>query len=205
MKRTILLSFLLMLSIQVLKAQSIFIKSGRNLTNYKFDASTSTGLGLQNEIGKSYEFGYMSDLPEKKRFYYGVSLGLEEFNASASYATNQLVWETSYANLKGLAYYTLYKSDRNRIAAKAGLGLATLIHGRQQINGTRYDLLKQDEFKGAFLSTQFGLAYSLVINNQMNLHLDYDYGNQFSITNSSEQKLSFINHGLSLGFSVNIN
>lgn len=205
MKKTILLIFLMMLSIQVLKSQSIFIKSGRNLTNYKFSSSVNETAHLQNEIGKSYEFGYTSNLAAKKRFYYGVSLGLEEYNASGSYFSNQLVWETSYANLKGLSYFTLYKNDRQRVAVKAGLGLATLIHGRQQINTSRYNLLKENEFKGLFISPQIGLSYNFAINNQMNLLVDYDYANQYSLTNTSDQKLSFINHSLSIGFSVNIN
>ena len=205
MKKTILLIFLMTLSIQVLKSQSIFIKSGRNLTNYKFSSSVNEAASLQNEIGKSYEFGYISNLSARKRFYYGVSLGLEEYNASGSYSSNQLVWETSYANLKGLGYYTLYKNDRQHVSAKAGLGLATLIHGRQQINTSRYNLLKENEFKGLFISPQIGLSYNFAINNQMKLLVDYDYANQYSLTNTSDQKLSFINHSLSIGFSVNIN
>jgi hypothetical protein len=206
MKKIILLSFLMILSIQVLQAQSIFIKSGRNLTNYKFGNATSESPFLQNEIGQSYEFGYISNQPSENRFYYGLSLGLEEYNASGGqYSTNALVWETNYANFKGLGYYRLYSNEKSAIAIKGGLGLATLIHGRQQINGARFDLLKQDEFKGLFLSPQLGLSYTFSIDKSISLLLDYDYGRQFSLTNGTEQKLSFINHSLSLGFSVNIN
>ena len=195
-----------MLGIQGIKAQSIFIKSGRNLTNYKLSGTTNQAVFLQNEIGQSYEFGYLSRQPEKKRFYYGISLGLEQYNATGgNYSPNNLTWETNYANLKGLGYFKILSANRNQIALKGGLGLATLIHGRQEINGTRYDLLKQDEFNGLLVSPQIGLAYSLQINKDINLHLDYDYANQFSVTNSSDQKLTFINHSLSLGFSVNIN
>lgn len=195
----------MILSIQVLQAQSIFIKSGRNLTNYKFGNETSESPLLQNEIGQSYEFGYISKKPLENKFYYGVSLGLEQYNASGGqYSTNTLVWETNYANLKGLGYYRIYSSEKSSIAVKGGLGLATLIHGRQQINGARFDLLKQDEFKGLFLSPQIGLSYIFSIDNGISLLLDYDYGHQFSLTNGTEQKLSFINHSLSLGLSVNI-
>ncbi|QEK52315.1 hypothetical protein FYC62_12150 [Pedobacter aquae] len=205
MKRIILLSLLLLLSMQFLKAQSVFIKSGRNLNNYIFSSSGNEVANLQNEIGQSYEFGYISKIPQKKRFYYGFSLGLEEYNASGSYASNNLVWETSYANFKGLGYYKLLQIDRNSLAVKGGLGFATLIHGRQQINGGRYDLLKETEFKGLFLNTQLGLSYSFSINNDIHLLADYDYGKQYSLANSSNQKLSFNNHSLSLGFSININ
>ncbi len=205
MKRIIILSLLLLFSMQFLKAQSVFIKSGRNLNNFKFSSSGNEVANLQNEIGQSYEFGYNSKIPQKKRFYYGFSLGLEEYNASGSYASTNLVWETSYANLKGLGYYKLIKIDRNLLAVKGGLGFATLIHGRQQIDGARYDLLKEKEFKGVFLNTQLGLAYSFSISNDIHLLADYDYGKQYSLANSSNQKLSFNNHSLSLGFSININ
>lgn len=206
MKRTILLSFLMILSLQVLNAQSIFIKSGRNLTHYKFANATSESPLLQNEIGQSYEFGYISKKPIDNKFYYGVSLGLEQYNASGGqYSTNALVWETNYANFKGLGYYKIYGNKKNSIAVKGGLGLATLIHGRQQINGARFDLLKQDEFNGLLLSPQIGMSYNFSIDNGISLLLDYDYANQFNLTNSNDQKLSFINHSLSLGFSVNIN
>lgn len=205
MKRTILLSILLMLSIQVLKAQSVFIKSGRNLTNYKLSGAVNNPVFLQNEIGQNYEFGYLSNQKDNS-FYYGVSLGLEQYNATGgNYSANNLVWETNYANLKGLGYFKVLDNDINQIAIKGGLGLATLIHGRQEINGARYDLLKEAEFKGLFISPQLGLAYSMKINSDINIHLDYDYANQISLTNRSQQKLKFINYSLSLGFSININ
>lgn len=206
MKRTILLSLVLLLGIQVLKAQSIFIKSGRNLTNYKLSGTTNTPVFLQNEIGQSYEFGYLSKQKDSKRYYYGISLGLEQFNATGgNYSPNNLVWETNYALVKGLGYYEIFEKSNHQLSLKGGLGLATLIHGRQEINGTRYDLLKQQEFNGLFVSPQIGASYRLKINNDISMLLDYDYANQFSVTNSSEQKLKFINHSLSLGFNVNIN
>jgi hypothetical protein len=206
MKKTIFLSLLLLFSIQIIQAQSIFIKSGRNLTNYKLNGTTNQPVFLQNEIGQSYEIGYQSKQPDAKRFYYGVSLGLEQFNASGgNYSPNNLVWETNYAILKGLGYFRVFEKTGNQIALKGGLGLATLIHGRQDINGTRYDLLKQKEFNGLLLSPQVGLSYRLKVNNDISLLVDYDYANQFSVTNSTEQKLKFINHSLSLGFNVNIN
>lgn len=205
MKRTILLSFLLLVSLQYIEAQTVFIKSGRNLNNYKFSSSGNEVANLQNEIGQSYEFGYIGKIPEKKRFYYGYSIGLEEYNASGSYASNNLVWETSYANFKGLGYYRLLKIERHLLSIKGGLGLATLIHGRQQINGGRYDLLKEKEFKGLFLNTQLGLSYSFSINNNIQVLADYDYGKQYRLANNNGQKLSFNNHSLSLGFSIDIN
>jgi hypothetical protein len=206
MKRSILLSLVLLLGIQVLKAQSIFIKSGRNLTNYKLKGTTNQPVFLQNEIGQSYEIGYQSKQPDVKPYYYGISLGLEQFNASGgNYSPNNLVWETNYAVLKGLGYFRVFEKSSHQLSLKGGLGLATLIHGRQEINGARYDLLKQKEFNGLFLSPQAGVSYRLKINNDIGILLDYDYANQFSVTNSSEQKLKFINHSLNLGFNVNIN
>ena len=209
MKKPFLLSFLIgfmvMLCIHQSKAQSISIKTGRNLTNYKFGNSNNELPGLQNEIGQTYEFGYISKRANDKRFYYGFSAGLEEYNASGSISTINLVWETTYANVKGLGYYKLFYNDKHGVALKGGLGLATLIHGRQQINGTRFDLLNQDEFKGLFISPQIGLSYNMFINKDISLRLDYDYGRQFSLSNNnSTQRLQFINHSLSLGFSVNI-
>lgn len=199
------MGLLLMLGIQVSRAQSIFIKSGRNLTNYKFSNSANESPNLQSEVGQSYELGYMSGQPNNSRLYFALSAGLDQYNASGNYATTNLVWETNYANLKGSGYLTIFDNGRSGLSVKAGLGLATLVHGRQQINGTRYDLLKQDEFKGLFISPQVGLSYSFSINSEMDIHLDYDYGRQYSLTNGNGQKLSFIDHGISVGLSMNIN
>lgn len=195
--------FLMTLCIQQIKAQSIFIKTGRNLTNYTFNSTSLAN--LQNEIGQTLELGYTGYRPNNKRFYYGLSAGIEEYNASGIILGSNLVWETTYANVKGLAYYELLHNEKNGIAIKSGLGLATMMHGRQQIDGKRYDLLKQDEFKGVFISPQIGLSYHMTINRMVSLCLDYDYAHQFSLTNTTDQKLQFINHSLSVGFSIDLN
>ena len=196
---------MLMISIQLLKAQSIFIKSGRNLTHYIFGNNLNEIPKLQNGIGQTLEFGYTSKQTADKRLYYGFSAGLEEYNASGSIATINLVWETTYANFKGLGYYTLFYNDKHGVALKGSLGLATLIHGRQQINDTRFTLSKEDEFKVVFINSQIGLSYNMVINKDVSFRLDYDYGQQFNLSDISKtQKLRFVNHSLSLGFSVNI-
>lgn len=205
MKKTLFLSCLLMIVIQTIQAQSIFINSGRNLTNYEFEDPTNAIVNLQNEIGQNYEVGFMSGKKEKKRYFYSVSAGVNEYNASGgSYSNNRLVWNTSYITLKGQGYYSLYTHDRHLFAAKAGLSLETLVHGRQQVNANSYDLLKQGNFNGLFVSPQFGVFYNFEISNNMNLHVNYDYAQHYS-TKSNETKLSIINHSLSVGFSVNIN
>jgi len=207
MKKTFLLSFLtgtmVMLCIHQSKAQSIFIKTGRNLTNYTF-GSTSL-VQLQDEIGQTYEFGYTSKQTTDKRFYYGFSAGIDDYNASGSIAGTNLSWETTYANVKGLGYLQLLNNDKNGVALKGGLGLATLIHGRQQIDGVRYNLSRQDEFKGMFICPQIGLSYNLSLNKDVSLRLDYDYARQLSMGKNPNPKLQFNNHSLRLGFSVDLN
>lgn len=204
MKYIVLLFFLFLIREQDLKAQSIFFKTGGNLTKYVFDNYSNAVTNLQSETGKNYGLGFMSKQANKQVFYYTLSAGLEEYNASGFYANNNLVWETLYVNLKGLGYISLFNNSKNQISLKQGLGLATLVHGRQQINEVRSDLLKENEFKGLFIDLQAGLSYNLTIIKDICFSVDYDYGHQYNLSNKSEQKLSFINHSLSFGFGINI-
>lgn len=194
-----------MLGVKVINAQSIAIKYGKNLTKYKFgNGGDSEPINLQNKIGQNYEFNFTSYQDINSKYYYGFSAGVEERNANGSYLNTNLNYETTYANFKVLGYSILFRDNQSQLSLKGGLGLSTLIYGRQQINGVGYNLIKDAEFNGFFIGPQIGLSYDMAINRDISLRLDYDYAHQFSLTNTTRQKLQFTNHCLSLGLSINI-
>jgi outer membrane protein OmpA-like peptidoglycan-associated protein len=102
-------------------------------------------------------------------------------------------------------YYSIFKNNSFDIAAKAGLGLATLGYGKQEINGTFYDLSSQKEFSGLLVEPSVGLQIKCIITKSVYFSLGYNYLKSFNVSNSTPEKLSFTTNQFQLGIHVAMN
>jgi hypothetical protein len=203
MKKSLLIGLFLSI-ISSLQAQEIFFHSGKNLTAYDFKEYTNTTVDLQNGIGFNYELGFFSANKNDQALFFSVSAVINEYNATGSTSGAAMEWKTNYLGAKGAFYYTALRSSYNSLAIKVGLGAESIVYGRQKINFDQMNLIAQKEFSGIFAGPGVGLLYSYKINNDFGLQLAYNYDMHFSLTNKTQEKLSFNNHSLNVGFSVKI-
>ena len=189
---------LIVLSFQNIHSQEIYLQTGKNFTNYDYKSDTSSSPSLQAGTGNFYEIGYRIILNNEK-LKYAVGLNLNEYNAIGGNAVSSYSWNTQYLGVQNTFSIAFLKASGLEASANAGLGINTLIYGKQNINGQYLDLSSQKEFSGLWIAPKLGLQASYNVNNDINLSLGYGYSKSFNLSNSTAEKLSFNNNQIQFG------
>lgn len=204
MIKNYLLFFILITSCQLFSQEAYFL-AGSNFTKYSFKNSEgTTTTQLQSGTGSTYEMGYSMPLKSQK-FYYSIGITLNDYNAVAGSQSESYEWDTKYIGIQNALSYNFIVSNDFQLAVKGGVNLATIIYGKQNINGAVYDLMGQDEFSGIFLSPFVGVNARYKLNDLGYLSLGYAFSKSLNAFNTSEEKLSFNTNQILFGIHFNIN
>ena len=195
--RKLLILMAFVFSFTEIHSQEIYLQTGKNFTSYNYKSDVATTPDLQAGSGNFYEIGYLTPLTEKLN--YAVGLGLNEYNAIGGNAANSYSWNTQYLGVQNTFSIAFIKSGGFETSANVGLGINTLIYGKQNINGHYLDLSSQKEFSGLWLAPKLGLQASYNVDNDIFLSLGYGYSKSFNLTNSTPEKLSFNNNQIQFG------
>lgn len=196
--RKLLILMVFVFSFIEMYSQEIYLQTGKNFTNYDYKSDTNTSPNLQSGSGNYYEIGYIMSLNNDK-LKYAVGLGLNEYNAIGGNAINSYSWNTQYLGVQNTFSIAFVKASGFEASANAGLGINTLIYGKQNINGQYLDLSSQKEFSGLWLAPKLGLQASYNVDNDIFLSLGYGYSKSFNLTNSTAERLSFNNNQIQFG------
>ena len=203
MKKLLLLT-LIIGSLHNLHSQEIYLYSGKNYTQYDFKDNTGTSNpSLQTGSGNFYEMGYAMPLGNEK-INYAIGLNLNEYNALGGNTFNSYSWNTQYLGVKNSISYSLFGRNSLDVALSGGLTLATLIYGKQEINGAFLDLKSQKEFSGLIVQPFLGFQTRYNILNDGYLSFGYNFSKSFNVSNSTNEKLSFNNGQLQFGIHFNM-
>jgi opacity protein-like surface antigen len=195
-----------------LKAQELYIFSGKNSTRFIFKSTndTSENIAFRKGLGSNLEIGYTYKL-KNNLFVYALGLSYNEFEAEASnYATNY-TWETTYIgiinkisyNLSGTKPYCYFGVDMS-LFLNTGFNTATLINGSQFINNYYYDLSKNEEFSGVLLQPFIGISAQYIVSRNFKLNLGYNFSKTFNLTNKTAEKTSFNTNQFQIGLQVSL-
>jgi hypothetical protein len=195
-----------------LKAQELYISSGKNSTSLDFKSTNGTGenLDFRKGLGSNLEMGYKYNF-KNNLFAYAIGLSYNEFNAEASnYGTNY-TWETKYIgilnkisyNVSGTKAYCYFGLDINTFM-NIGFNTATLLSGSQFINNYYYDLTKNEEFSGVLLQPFIGLSAQYLVSRNFSLYIGYNFSKTFSVFNKAAEKTSFNNNQFQFGLQVSL-
>lgn len=189
---------LTVLSFQYLQAQEIYLQIGKNFTKYDYKSDNGSSPNLQAGNGNYYEIGYVMALNNEK-LKYAVGLSLNEYNAIGGNAVNSYSWNTQYLGVQNTFFFAFVNTGGFEASANGGLGIATLIYGKQNSNGQYLDLSSQKEFSGLWITPNLGLKASYNVDNDIYLSLGYGYSKSFNLSNSTDEKLSFNNSQIQFG------
>jgi hypothetical protein len=202
--KKLLLLMTIVCSLESVHSQEIYFYTGKNITNYDFkDASGASSPDLQAGSGTFYETGYAMSLNNEK-IKYAIGLSLNEYNAIGGNSANSNSWNTLYLGIQNVVSYSLLGRGSFDANIKAGLGLASLIYGKQEINGTFLDLGSQKEFSGLIIQPVIGFQTRYSIMEDGFLSVGYNYSKSFNVTNNTDEKLSFNNSQIQFGIHFNI-
>ena len=196
--RKILILAVIVFSFQNMHSQEIYLLTGKNFTNYDYKSDASTTPSLQAGSGNFYEIGYIMTMNNQK-LKYAIGMNLNEYNAIGGNSVSSYSWNTQYLGVQNTFSIAFVKKSGFQASANGGLGIATLIYGKQNINGEYLDLSSQKEFSGLWLAPKLGLQASYNVDNDIYLSLGYAYSKIFNVSNSTQEKLSFNNNQIQFG------
>lgn len=199
-----LLIAILITSFQLFSQEAYFL-TGSNVTKYIFKTSgESMTTKLQAGTGSSYEIGYSIPLKYPK-VSYAISMTLNDYNAVAGSSVSSYKWDTKYIGVQNAISYSYPISTNFQLLVNGGLGLSTIIYGKQIVNGAVNDLKSQDEFSGILVSPFFRLQTRYKLNDYGYLSLGYGFSKSLNPFNVSPEKLSFNTNQMLFGIHFNIN
>ncbi|WP_396170139.1 hypothetical protein [Flavobacterium sp.] len=186
-------------SLENAQAQEVYFSMGKNFTTYNFkDSSGASNPNLKSGTGNFYELGYIKSLNNEK-FAYSLGLALNEYNNVGGNSANSYSWETQYLGFQGGITYSIIEKSDFDILPKFGLNLATIISGKQSIDGTYYNLTDEKEFSGLLVTPSLGVQIKYNLSSDGFISLGYNYSIGLNPTNTSDQKLSFSTNQLQFG------
>jgi hypothetical protein len=196
--RKLLLLALVVLYTQHIHSQEIYLQTGKNFTKYDYKSGADSSPSLQAGSGNFYEIGYVMTLNNEK-LKYAVGLSLNEYNAIGGNTFSSYSWNTQYMGIDNTFAIAFVNWNGLQASANGGLGISTLIYGKQNINGEYLDLASQKEFSGIWIAPKLGLTASYNVDNDIYLSIGYAYSKSFNMSNSSDEKLSFNNNQIQFG------
>lgn len=196
--RKLLLLVVFVFSIPNMHSQEIYLQTGKNYTQYDYKSDTNSSPNLQAGSGNFYEIGYIMKL-NNESLKYAVGLSLNEYNAIGGDINSSYSWNTQYMGVENTLSIAFLNTGGFQASANGGLGISTLIYGKQNLNGQYLDLSSQKEFTGIWIAPNLGLTASYNVDNDIYLSLGYTYSKSFNVSNSTDEKLSFNNSQIQFG------
>ena len=187
-------------------AQEVYFYTGKSFTTYDFkNSSGGSNPNLENGTGNFYELGYTKLLSNEK-INVNIGLALNEYNSVGGNPTNSYSWNTQFLGIQSHASYSLLNNRSSfDILPQIGINIATIINGKQTINGIYFDLTKEKEFSGLVVTPSLGLQVKYNLAAAGYISLGYNYCKGINLTNSTQQKLAFTTHQLQFGIHYAIN
>lgn len=190
-------------SILTVNAQGYYFNLGQNFTKYDYKNSIGQrNPNIQSDNGLMVDFGFQWIFPSNEKWQYKTGLSFQQFNASGNNTTSDFSWNTSYLGIQNSLSYAVYTSNGGEVAVNLNGGFtgSTIVKGEQIINYNRYNLIKNEEFKGLFIQPHIGIENEFHINDYIKIGLGYRFSKAFRINSESKESLNFINNAIYFNF-----
>lgn len=196
--RKLIMLMMIVMSFQSIQSQEIYFKTGKSFTKYDYKSNSDSSPSLQSGSGNFYEIGYIMQLPIEN-LKYAIGLNLNEYNAIGGDVNNSYLWITQYMGIDNSISYAFFTNSGFQASANGGLGISSLIYGKQNLNGGYLDLSSQKEFSGIWIAPKLGIQFAYNVENDIILSFGYAFSKNFNLSNSTDEKLSFINNQIQFG------
>lgn len=101
--------------------------------------------------------------------------------------------------------YKALSLKRFDVLFNVGAKVATIVYGKQEIDGVFFDLKKEKEFAGVFIGSNVGVKLKYYIAPYASTSVGYNFCQSFNFSNRTEEKLSFNTNQVQFGLHLNIN
>jgi hypothetical protein len=170
-------------------SQGVFFNLGKNFSSFSYRNRSSYAEKMKiNGIGDAYELGYTAPLKYKnlKELKYTGSLTLNEYNALGVSPANRLAYTTAYLGVQNTLDYQFYESFYFFVSARAGLNVATILRGKQEVDNSVYNLVHQKEFSGLVIRPMVGVYAKYYLTKTGYLSAGFNFSKGVKVNNSSD-------------------
>lgn len=181
----------------------IFYSVGVSFNDYNAIGSTNTSSYRWDTKFVGVDSGILLSLfPHKLKPVKAVVKGRKDKAEAAADQTGKDKPVITQSDASGYRALSLRRFD---VLLNAGAKVATIVHGKQQIDGIYYDLLQEKEFSGVFVGSNVGMKIKYYVTSRVSTSVGYNFCQSFNFSNKSEEKLSFNTNQVQFGLHFNIN
>lgn len=191
---------------------SFTIKSGINITKFEYKSpmgSNADAKNIQSDNGNWYFLGYTTPVLDsgknKNNLKYEVGVSLGDYNSVLGIKSSYYNWKTLYAEVGNSLLFSIINTKKISVSPKVGFNVATLLQGKEEINGVVYDLKQADGFRGLTLQSVLGIQTTLFASNITSVSAGYDYVYSLNFTNHNLENLSLNTNRIWFGLNFKIN
>lgn len=179
----------------LLSGQTIYLKNGKNFTDFKFIQADGThSPGFQKGVGDVYDLGIRYILFKEKSHLFGeVGIIVNEYNAFVGIKSNYITWKTYYLGIQNSALYSFINRYNYFMAIRLGVNTSKIMYGKEEVNGIIYDLRKEDNFKRFLFQYVIGLDMKYNATNEISIGLGFNLINSSNLSKAGAPKF-FINN-----------
>lgn len=204
MKQKLIILFVF-LTIFTVRSQEISFTLGTNFTQFNLKNPESyVGTPLQSGSGSFYEISYLLPSREKNLFF-DFGLGINEYNAIAGTSANSYKWNTKSIGLRTGLEYEFTAIKKIKLAPQVGMNFSTILYGKQEINGSVYDITNHSDFSGLKLIPYIGFKAKYKIKDYGYASLGYNYSVSFKPTLTNKEYLTIATNQIVFGLHFNVN
>lgn len=170
-------------------SQDVYLKTGINSTIFIFE--DKDGQPLYNflpSVSPSFEVGYGFPISGFLVNEFGISL--DGYSSKGDNPSRDHSWSTLFGGLRNTTTVSASLGDLE-IGIFGTLGLSKILVGDQIINNGRYDLTKEEDFKGLFGQLGLGINLNYFFSNQVFLSTGIDQSLTSNLKKSDFEALRF--------------
>lgn len=185
-----IICFLFLIAINLAHSQDgVYLNMGKNFSSFSYKNRANDIAKMRiNGVGDSYELGYSMPFKYKnfKELRYSGSATLNDYNAVGISNLNILDWKTTYFGIQNTVDYQFYEAYFFFLSAKAGLNMSTILRGKQVVNNSVTNLVRQNEFSGLVFHPIIGVYAKYYLSKNGYLSVGYNLSKSFKLGNNTD-------------------
>ncbi|MCU0473666.1 MAG: hypothetical protein MUC93_09925 [Bacteroidales bacterium] len=200
--------------ILTVNGQQIYFETGKVFSLFDYKNSDGTSLtDLKGTTQNSLGLGFRMSL-FKSPCHISIGVSNNKYGATRSDPAlgNYSEWDVSYLDLNLGVDYEFFKPEMKNIErygfsvfVKGICATDFMLKGKQRLNSLVFDLSGVEEFDKPVIFLKGAVGVYYYITRSYVPFLQYSLGKSFLVGNyAGQEKLRFLTHSVSLGFSVNL-
>lgn len=195
---------LLMFGSLLTEAQELGLQFGKSISNFQYRDSEGRDLqGLQKTDNFFMSGEYRQNAfkePFNYRMFLNVGLAFNRYGASGSdvLLDNYYSWDVTYLGVNLGLDYVFFRNNNVQFYAKTTVSPEFLLHGTQDLNNHKFDLVGEEDFDAPFLFIRAGLGAQFQISNESSVFVQYMAGKSYGLKGDPE-RLNIMCHNIGFG------